>query len=330
MKIIIPVAGAGTRLRPHTYTQPKPLIPLAGKTIISVIIDQFLEAGCDEFIFIIGYLGEKIKNYINEKYPYIQADFITQEERGGTGHAVFLCKEILHENEEVFIIYGDTVCDFPVQEFIEAPHSILGVKRVDDPRFFGVAELDDNGKVKSVIEKPIIPKSNLALVGIYKIKESKRLFEVMKEGLDSLGPNEEYPLTLAIDEMLKEKIHFEAVNVNNWFDCGKKETLLETNATLLSKVEYSSKEIPFFDNTIIIHPVSIASGCSIENCIIGPNVTIDENSEIGASIISNSIVGSYSKIKNVVLDRSLIGSDAIISGKNQSLNVGDNTELDLS
>lgn len=330
MKIIIPVAGAGARLRPHTYTQPKPLIPLAGKTIISVIIDQFIEEGYDEFIFIIGYLGEKIKNYIQEKYPLIIADFITQEERGGTGHAIYLCKELVHEDEELFIIYGDTICDYSIKDFMNADHSILGVKRVDDPRDFGVAELDDQGQVKHVVEKPLIPKSNLALVGVYKIKESAALFEAMEDNLKVLEAGSEYPLTTAIESMLNKGIHFEAVKVEHWFDCGKKETLLETNATLLSQVAYASQEVLFFDNTIIIHPVSIADGCDIKNCIIGPNVTIAEKTSIEAAILSNSIIGSYSNIKHVVLDHSLIGSDAVILGKNQSLNVGDNTELDLS
>lgn len=330
MKIIIPVAGAGTRLRPHTYTQPKPLIPLAGKTIISFIIDSFIQEGHKDFIFIIGYLGEKIKNYILETYPDINADFINQEERGGTGHAVFLAKDLILADEEIFILYGDTICEYPLADIISSAESIIGVKKVDDPREFGVAEVKEDGYIKQVVEKPLIPKSNLAMVGIYKINESQKLFELMEKDLDKMPLDAEYTLTTALDSLINAGVKIRAFHVNSWFDCGKKEMLLETNATLLEKMEYSSEEIPFFENSIIIHPVSIATGCTIQNSIIGPHVSIASNTTVKASVISNSIVGNYSQISNVVLKESIIGSDAVIHGKSQSLNIGDNTELDLS
>ncbi|MBP6455176.1 MAG: nucleotidyltransferase family protein [Chitinophagaceae bacterium] len=329
MKIIIPVAGAGTMLRPHTYTQPKPLIPLAGKTIISHIIDQFVELGQHEFIFVIGYLGEKIKNYILEKHPEINAKFVVQEERLGTGHAIFLAKEFVEKNEEIFIIYGDTIIDYPIKEIIDNPISQIGVKKVDDPRMFGVAILNEHKKLVQLVEKPTIPKSNLALVGVYKIIESEALFEVIENDLKKVSKHEEYPLTAAFQGLLNKNISIEVFEVNDWFDCGKKENLLITNAILLDKLEYASSEIPFFDNTIIVHPVSIAEGCDISNSIIGPHVSIGEKTVISNSIISNSIIGSYSEIEKIVFQSSLIGSDAKIKGNNQSLNIGDNTEIDL-
>jgi len=330
MKIIIPVAGAGTRLRPHTYTQPKPLIPLAGKTIISFIIDSFIEQGQEDFIFIIGYLGEKIKNYINSEYPEINADFITQDERGGTGHAVFLAQELVHTDEEVFIIYGDTICDYPIADFISSTESIIAVKKVDDPREFGVAQVAEDGYIKNVVEKPMIPKSNMAMVGIYKINETKKLFELMRADIDKLEPTDEYSLTTALESLLKSGIKIKAHSVKNWYDCGKKEILLTTNAILLEKMEYPSESVPFFENSIVIHPISIGKNCDISNSIVGPNVTIADNTRINGSVVSDSIIGSYSEIHNVLLHESIIGSDAIIRGKNQSLNIGDNTELDLS
>ena len=328
MKIVIPVAGAGAKLRPHTYTQPKPLIHLAGKTILSFIVDQFVEAGHNDFIFIIGYLGDKIKNYVEVNYPQINARFIVQEERSGTGHAIYLTKELIGVNEEMLIVYGDTICDFDLKEVLESKQSLLGVKKVDDPREFGVAEITPEGIVKGVVEKPKIPKSNLALVGVYKIVETQKMFDILEKENHTF--NEEYHLTSILDSMVKNGIEMGVFYVNNWFDCGKKETLLETNATLLSKVEYASEEIPFFDNTIIIHPVSIAKDCEIENSIIGPNVTIGENAIIRNSMVTDSIIGSYSVLEKVVLHSSLIGSDALIKGNSQSLNIGDNTEIDLS
>lgn len=329
MKVIIPVAGAGTKLRPHTYTQPKPLIPLAGKTILSFIIDQFLENGQNDFIFIIGYLGEKIKNYVEEHYPHINSTFVVQEERSGTGHAIYLVKDHVGEDEEILIVYGDTICDYSLAEVIASKKSLVGVKKVDHPQLFGVVELSADGKVTNVVEKPKIPKSNLALVGIYKIIESKAIFKIIEEEL-SKNEIEEYHFTDVLDEFVHKGFEVGIFHVNNWFDCGKKETLLETNALLLNKVEYASEEIPFFDNTIIIHPVSIAKDCEIENSIIGPNVTIGESTVIRSSMIKDSIIGSFAVLEKVVLHSSLIGSDAYIKGASQSLNIGDNTEIDLT
>lgn len=330
MKVIIPVAGAGAKLRPHTYTQPKPLIPLAGKTILSFIIDQFIELGQKEFVFIIGYLGEKIQDYVISKYPEITAHFIQQNERSGTGHAVFLAKEFVQPHEEIMVVYGDTICDYSLEQVLSSEISLVGLKKVDDPREFGVAELHPDGSVKHVVEKPLIPKSNLALVGLYKIKESQHLFEIIEKNLNNGSSSEEYHLTNAIETLATEGIKIGTFFVDNWFDCGKKETLIETNAILLEKVEFASEEIPFFDNTIIIHPVSIGEGCSIENSIIGPHVTIGEKASIKSSILKNSIIGSYSVLEKVVLHSSLIGSDAFVCGASQSLNIGDNTEINLS
>ena len=165
MKAIIPVAGAGTKLRPHTYTQPKALIPLAGKTVLSIIIDQIKEAGIDEVIFIVGYLGDKIRDYVQQKHPELRAHFVHQTERLGLGHAVRMAKSIV-KNDEVFVVLGDTICEYDVKAVIDSPHSMLGVRKVDDPREFGVAEIDEDGFIDHVIEKPQIPKSNMALVGL--------------------------------------------------------------------------------------------------------------------------------------------------------------------
>ena len=164
MKAIIPVAGAGAKLRPHTYTQPKALIPIAGKTILSFIVDQLNAAGLHEFIFIVGYLGEKIQEYVKQTYPDLKCHFVYQNERQGTGHAIELTKNIVGD-DEVFVVLGDTICEYDVGAVLSSEYNMLGVKKVDDPRNFGVAEIDDDGFISHVIEKPSIPKSNMALVG---------------------------------------------------------------------------------------------------------------------------------------------------------------------
>lgn len=232
MKAIIPVAGVGTKLRPHTYTQPKALIPLAGKTILSITIDQLRDAGITDFVFIIGYLGEKIRDYVTQYYPDLNCDFVTQNERHGTGHAIKLTRDIVGE-DEVLIVLGDTIAEYDVREIMNAPHSMLGIKKVDDPRNFGVAEIDEDGFISRVVEKPAIPKSNMALVGVYKIKESKLLFSCITKISEIKNTFEEFSLTDALDCMINQGIKFKPFRVSNWFDCGKKETLLQSNAILL-------------------------------------------------------------------------------------------------
>jgi glucose-1-phosphate thymidylyltransferase len=329
MKAIIPVAGAGTKLRPHTYTQPKALIPLAGKTILSIIVDQLMEAGINEFIFIVGYLGEKIEDYVKEKYPGLTASFVHQNERQGIGHAILLTRPIVGD-DEIFIVLGDTICEFDVRQVLEMPYSMLGVKRVDDPRNFGVAEIDENATISKVVEKPQIPKSNMALVGIYRIKETAALFSCLENNIQQqLTSYGEYNLTDAIECMITNGVKFRSFKVQNWFDCGKKETLLDSNAKLLKK--FGGKIAPehLFENTIIIQPVNIALGCDIKNSIIGPNVAIGEKTKVNYSIIKDSIIGSFANLYDIVLTHSLIGSDTEVKGESRSLNIGDNTEIDL-
>lgn len=330
MKAIIPVAGAGTKLRPLTYTQPKALIPIAGKTILSVIVDQLLDAGVKDFVFVIGYLGEKIQRYISKTYPNLSYTLVTQNDRIGTGHAIWLTREAV-DDDELLIVLGDTICDYNVNEILNSEVSQIGVRKVDDPRSFGVAELDSNDKVLKVVEKPLIPKSNMAMVGIYYIKEAKTLFETLENHLGTRQDNDgEYHLTHALDQMIAKGVNFQAFRVNNWFDCGKKETLLSTNATLLKQMhEGEEVDVRSHDTTVIIPPVSIAEGCKISNSIIGPNVTIGEFTTIQSSIIKDTIIGSYAELEEVVLHSSIIGSDAFIRGLSQSLNIGDNTEIDL-
>lgn len=328
MKAIIPVAGAGTKLRPHSYTQPKALIPLAGKTVLSIIVDQLREAGIQEFVFIVGYLGEKIQDYVNQKYPDIRAHYIHQVDRQGVGHAIRLTKNIAG-SEEVFVVLGDTICEYNIKEVVDSPHSMIGVRKVDDPREFGVAEIEEDGFISRVVEKPQIPKSNMAMVGIYKIRETEQLFECLESNiLAGLRTHGEYSLTDALDCMIKAGSKFQSFKVENWFDCGRKETLLESNATLLKKFA-PVVDVSKFENTVIIPPVSIGEGCHISNSIIGPDVAIGDNSSIDYSIVKDSIIGSFSTLYDIVLNESVIGSDTNLRGESRTLSIGDNTSIDL-
>ncbi len=329
MKAIIPVAGAGTKLRPHTYTQPKALIPLAGKTILSIIVDQLKEVGVTDFIFIIGYLGEKIKDYVQVNYPELNTHFITQNERQGTGHAIEITKELVG-NDELIIVLGDTIAEYDLKYMIEAPYSILAVKKVDDPRNFGVAEIGEDGIITKLVEKPAIPKSNMAIVGVYKIKETEILFQCLHKIQDRKERSyDDFNLTDALDCMIQNGTVFHSLKVENWFDCGQKDSLLASNAILLKKFGNNMAESCIQNNTIIIPPVSIGSGCIIKNSVIGPNVAIGENTTISHAIIKDSIIGAYSNLYEIVLNNSLIGSDAEVKGVSRNLNIGDNTAIDL-
>jgi glucose-1-phosphate thymidylyltransferase len=329
MKAIIPVAGAGTKLRPHTYTQPKALIPIAGKTVLSIIVEQLQDAGVHEFVFITGYLGEKIQDYIKETFPTINSIFVNQGERQGLGHAILLTKEVV-QNDEVMIVLGDTICEYNIKEVLQSEVSMLAVKKVDDPRNFGVAEVDEEGRIHKVVEKPQIPKSNMALVGIYKIKQTEMMFDCLEANFrEGVKNRDEYSLTDALQCMIEKGTSFQSFKVLNWFDCGNKDSLLESNATLLKKFGTSISPDHRFENVIIVEPVSIGKNCEIRNSIIGPNVAVGDNTTINYSIIKESIIGSYADLFDIVLEESLSGSDTEVKGETRSLNIGDNTEIDL-
>ncbi len=328
MKAIIPVAGAGTKLRPHSYTQPKALIPLAGKTVLSIIVDQLREAGISDFIFIVGYFGKKIEDYVRQHYPDLSIAFVHQADRQGVGHAIQLTHNHVGE-EEVLVVLGDTICEFDIQAVLESPYSMVGLRKVDDPREFGVAEVNDAGKIIHVVEKPQIPTSNLALVGIYKIRESKLLFDCLKQNIQSgLQSHGEYSLTDALECMIASGADLRSFRVENWFDCGRKETLLESNQVLLKKFAPTESVNPY-ENCVLIPPVSVGQGCTLRNSIIGPHVAIGDHSVVEESIVRNSIIGSYARLNDIVLTDSVIGSDTQLKGESRSLNIGDNTSIDL-
>jgi glucose-1-phosphate thymidylyltransferase len=332
MKAIIPVAGAGTRLRPHTYTQPKPLMPVAGKPIICFIVDKLVEVGIRDFVFVIGYLGEKIRHFIEETYPDLQIEFVFQEHREGSAHAIATAHELIEDEDEIFIAFGDTIFDVNLRQMLDCPDSCIGVKKVNDPREFGVAEFDEAGRVTRLVEKPKIPKSNMAIVGLYKISQVPVLLrcidQMIREDARTMG---EFQLTDALQRMVDMGVAFQSIPVDNWFDCGRKEVLLETNAMLLGRRGYATDvfSLPESENSIFIHPVAIGQNCQIANSIIGPNVTIGNHVTINDAIVKDSIIGNFAALRDVVLNHSVIGSDASIKGMNLSLNIGDNTEIDF-
>jgi len=332
VKAIIPVAGIGSRLRPHTHTQPKSLVPVAGNTILGHIIDRLREAGLTEFIFVIGYLGEKIESYVRLHYPDLDATFVVQEPREGLGHALYMARdEFRQDRDGVLILLGDTIVDVDLPALLRQLGTVLAVKEVKTPSLFGLVETDAAGQVSRVVEKPRIPKSNFALVGLYKIANAEKLAEAL-EWLIASGTrtHEEYQLTDALMHMIEEGEPMHTTPVDNWFDCGRKETLLEANARLLDAPEFRTvpNSTTNYPNTVIIPPVSIGEGCRIEHSIIGPHVAIGDRTIIRHTIVSDSIIGSYSELSSAVMSDCIVGSDASFRGLNHSLNLGDNTDID--
>lgn len=324
MRAIIPVAGIGSRLKPHTFTIPKVLLNVGGKPILGHILDKLIDENVTKATFIYGHLGDLIIEYVKKNYPTIHTDFIEQKEALGLGHAIYMATPTF-DDEDIFIILGDTIFDVDLGKVIKMKNSALGVKYVDDPSRFGVAVLE-NGFIKKLVEKPVTPISNIALVGLYYIKHPSilkaNLEKLVKDNIRTRG---EYQLTDALEMMIQQGEKITTFNVDGWYDCGKPETLLATNKYLLSKKATNR----IFPNSIVIPPVFVAPNAVVENSIIGPFTTIGENAKIYESIIKNSIVGEDATVKNALLDSSIIGNNTIIKGSYKRLNTGDSSEIDF-
>ena len=330
MKAVIPVAGIGSRLKPHTQTQPKSLIPVAGKPILGHIMDKLVDAGVTEFVFIIGYLGDKIEQFLTEHYGKYELNFVIQTVGKGIGHAIWLAKDEIKDGEDILIVLGDTIFEADLKSVFASEYSQLGVKKVEDPRQFGVAELEGDGSIKKLVEKPSIPHSNLALVGLYYIKESQKLMKCLEHNITNEIRNQnEFHLTDALFCLVQDGVRMETFNVSLWFDCGKKDIILQTNKQLLKSKSADVYKQWQDKGNIIVPPVHISPSAVIENSIVGPDVSVGEDAHISRSIVRNSIIGLGASLNNATIEDSLIGSDASLSGAVHSLNIGDSAEINL-
>ncbi|NUQ81910.1 MAG: NTP transferase domain-containing protein [Bacteroidetes bacterium] len=324
MKAIIPVAGMGSRLRPHTYTLPKVMLSVAGKPIIGHIFDKLIDDGITEATVIIGYMGDVIENYLRKNYK-IPIDFVEQPELLGLGHSIWVAQRTFSDTEPIFIILGDTIFDVDLKKVFSEKMSSLGVKYVEDPRRFGVAEVE-NGLIRKLIEKPEHPTSHLAMVGLYYITNPSHLKESLNYLIDNnIRTKNEYQLTDALQRMIEKGEKFTTFNVEGWYDCGKPETLLHTNQVLLAmKAQQVSMPGVVINSPVFIHP-----SAKISNSVVGPNASIGENAIIKNSIVRNSIIGSEAKVDASMLEESIVGNGAHIAGRFRRVNVGDMTELDF-
>jgi glucose-1-phosphate thymidylyltransferase len=324
MRAIIPVAGFGTRLKPHTFSTPKVLLNVGGKPILGHILDQLIDSKIFNATFIVGYLGDKIKEYVERDFPKINATYVEQKEMLGLGHAIYTAIPTF-DDDELFIILGDTVFDVNLHGVFNTKTTSLGVKEVIDPSRFGVA-LTDNGRITKLIEKPKTLVSKLALVGLYYIANAGLLKDCLVELVEKdIRTNNELQLTDALQLMIDKGEVIKTFPVEGWYDCGKPETLLSTNKFLLDKYGSNKK----MKNSLIVDPVFIGENCTIENAIIGPYTTIADNSTIIESIIRNSIISENATVKRAMLDNTLIGNNAVVKGNFKRLNAGDSSEIEF-
>ncbi len=320
MKAIIPVAGFGTRMRPHTLTHPKVLLPVADKPMIAHIVEKLIDDGVDELIFVVGHLGEQVQEFIRTQYQ-VPSRFIPQTEFLGLGHAIYTAGDYL-QDEPLIIVLGDTIYDVDLKPVLESPYSTLGVKKVADPRRFGVAVLDENGFITRLVEKPKEFVSDLALVGLYFFRSGARLKSALEELIQkNIRTNNEFQLTDALQLMIEHGEKLSTFPVEGWYDCGKPETLLETNGILLRRDFYRASYA--YPNTVIIPPVYIHPDAKVENAVIGPNVTVWEGSEIRDSRIRDSILMKHCYVAGAVLEYSILGDHSRVERKWEQLNIGD-------
>lgn len=326
MKAIVPAAGIGTRLRPHTHALPKALLHVAGRPIISHILDEVRQLEPSSIVIIVGYKGDLVKAYVEKEYPEINTEFVVQHERNGIGHAVHLTRDVADRGEPLLVILGDTIVRVDLEKFARSKSNALAVKAVADPRRFGVAEVK-NGSIVRLVEKPKNPASNLALVGLYYFNDSSMLFEVLEEQIDAgITSHNEYQITDAMQMMIDRGAKFEPYEIDQWFDCGKPEALLETNRQLLEGAPAQDK----IAGSIIRDPVSIAPSAKIAGSIIGPHVSIAAGAVVENSIIEDSVVDRGAKVTNCLLKDSIIGAQAVVEGGVQRLNIGDSSEVSVS
>ena len=325
MRAIIPVAGVGSRLRPHTFTLPKVLLNVAGKPILGHILDKILGEGIREGTIVVGHMSEMIRDYVSRTYPAFRADYVEQDERLGLGHAIYLARNSI-SSDPVLIILGDTIFDVDLGPVLQQRHSALGVKRVDDPRRFGVAETRD-GSIVRLIEKPEQPTSNLAVVGLYYICNTPLLVSCLNELVDrNIRTKGELQLTDALQMMIDRGEKMNTFMVDGWYDCGKPETLLATNRALLEKKSTPRR----VEGVVIVDPVYIAASAKLESSIIGPYTSVGEEACISESIVRNSIIGEEANVHKVLLDNSIVGSGAAVQGNYKRVNMGDSSEIDFN
>jgi glucose-1-phosphate thymidylyltransferase len=324
LKAIIPVAGVGSRLRPHTFTRPKVLLNVAGKPILGHILDHLTASGVTSLSMIVGSMADLIEAYVRSQVD-MPAEFIEQPEPRGLADAVSL--GLNNEDKEVLVILGDTIFETDLKGALanHGPTS-LGVKTVEDPRRFGVVETSTDGRVTRLVEKPDVPKSNLVLVGIYLIRNAP----LLRSCIDTLFERQlttrgEYQLTDALQLMIEQGEPITTFPVTDWFDCGKPETLLATNRHLLDRMGNGLTKQ--HEGALIVPPVYIHPTAILERAVVGPYATLDSGTVVRDAMVRDSVLGEGARVENALVAGSLVGNNSSIEGRFQRFNLGDSSEI---
>jgi glucose-1-phosphate thymidylyltransferase len=324
VKAIIPVAGRGTRLRPHTHTQPKVLMNVAGKPILAYILDELRDLGVEEIVLVVGHLAEKVEEFVRERYAF-RAHFVRQDDPMGNGHAIYVAREYL--TSPTLIVFGDTIVEADLRAAARLPHSAIGVHRVSDPRAFGVVEVNGDGYVRRLWEKPAEPPSDLAVVGVYMIQHPAPFRAALEKLIgDRRTVNGEYWLADALQILIDGGGRLQTFPVDRWYDCGTPEALLQANHALLENAP-RPRSIP---GSVVIPPSSVADTAAVENSVIGPYVTIAEGARVRNAVLQETIVNANARVESVLLENSIIGENAAVTGRRGRINLGDSSEVEVS
>ncbi len=330
MKIILPVAGKGTRLRPHTHTKAKSLVQVAGKTVLEHIVERVLAVDAEELIFITDENGSQIERFMEQHFPDLRCSYIVQKERLGPAHAVALAAPRIAAGDDVLVVFNDTifVTDLAkIPELCADCDGLIYSKEVEDYQRFGV-NVVEQGYIVDMVEKPDTPVSRLAQVGLYYLKDGQRFMDYLEQTISAGDTVKgEFYLPAVFMRMIHDGIRFCAPEISAWLDCGKPETLLETNRYLLAGDQAGCAGT--IEDSVIIEPVSIAAGVTLRGSIVGPNVSVASGSVIEASIIRDSIINADCRVRNMTLAESILGDAVQLIGSPRRLNVGDHSLIEM-
>ncbi|MGI9627044.1 MAG: sugar nucleotidyltransferase [Longimicrobiales bacterium] len=329
MKAVIPLAGKGTRLRPHTHLTPKPLVHVAGRPVMSYILDDLLELGVEEIVFIVGYLEDRVRSYMAEFYPQIKPHYTVQEVQDGTAGAVALARP--WADEELLILFVDTLFEADltlVNRLDPEKGGIIWAKEVEDYHRFGVIVTDDDGHMTRIVEKPTEPISKLANIGLYYISDYELLFKGIDHTLAAEpGPSGEFYLTDAFQYMVDHGSKIITAPVAGWHDCGRVDVLLGTNAHLLATTRGGVADGATVEGSEVHGLSRVEQGAMVLSSRVGPNVTIEAGARVENSDLENTIVGREAQITGSTLRDSIVGAQARVDSFNGSLSVLDHSEV---
>lgn len=329
MKIILPVAGKGTRLRPHTHTKAKSLVHVAGKTVLEHIISRLVPLNAQELIFIIDENGSQIQEFMQKKFPELSCSYITQQERKGPAHAVWLAAPRINTDDDLLIVFNDTIFDTDLTRIPQLCSDCDGLiysKEVEDYQRFGVNVVTD-GLITTMVEKPDTPVSRLAQVGLYYLKDAQRFMAYLTATIEAGDlVKGEYYLPAVFMRMIADGCKLKAPEIDAWLDCGKPETILATNAYLLKGRHHIHGEA---ENCVFIEPVHLEKGVVVRDSILGPNVSVAKGSVIERSIIRNSIINSESSVNDMLLTDTILGDAVQLVGSPRKMNIGDHSLIEM-